>query len=103
MPVRRAPPWNPAPLLVASALLTACASGPQRASREEPRLDTETAHRLRHAALLGKGASALASGATRAACGEEGEVDGCGERITRAMLLSPRTGVPLSSLAWSHT
>ncbi|MCY1019693.1 hypothetical protein [Pyxidicoccus sp. MSG2] len=149
MPARRAPSWQPALLLVASALLAACASGPRRPRRprrEELRLDTETAHRLRHAALLGKGASALASGAaramgsnlaelvpdllgvlgsegavgeleerlwecarqaerkvngryfgnrapTRAECGEEVNVDGCGERITRAMLLGQQKHV----------
>lgn len=116
MPARRAPSWQPALLLAASALLAACASGPRR---EELRLDTETAHRLRHAALLGKGASALASGAARAmgsnlaewvpallgVLGSEGAVGELEERlwecarqaerkvITRAMLLGQQKHV----------
>lgn len=147
MPGHRALCWKPVLLLVASALLAACASGPQHPRREELRLDTETAHRLRHAAALGRSASALASGAsravvasmlaesvplllvllgsdnsvgeldrrlvecareaerevngryfgtrapTRAECGEEVEVDGCEERITRAMLLGQQKHV----------
>lgn len=117
-----------------------CASNPQRASRGDLRLDTETVSRIRHAAVLGQGASTVApaTGAvmastlgqsmplllalvqsdnavgelekrlvecarlaerqvnsahfgnrspTREECGEEVEVDGCAEPITRAMLL----------------
>lgn len=61
MPTR--PRWTPALLCVASVLLVACASGPQRSGHEDLRLDTETAGRLRHAAALGKGTAAR--GATR--------------------------------------
>jgi len=128
-------------LLVGSVLLAACASSSRHSERGDLRFDTETVGRLRHAAAMGKGASALASSAprtlaasllaesvpvllvllksdnavgeleeqlvncarqaerqvnasffgnrapTRRECGEEVEVDGCGARITRAMLL----------------
>ena len=127
-------------LFLASALLTACASGPQHAARRDLRLDSETAARLRHAAVVGEGAGSLAPvttqvvasqlvrlapllltvlksddamsdleerleecarraerevntslfgnrSPTRAECGEEVDVGGCGGRITRAMLL----------------
>jgi hypothetical protein len=140
MSARHAVRWSVARLVLASALLTACASSPQRAARGELRLDTEKAAILRHAATVGKGAGALAPAATRTVasslagaapflltllendnavgefeerlvecarqaerevnaaffgnrsptrqeCGEEVEVDGCGEPITRAMLL----------------
>jgi hypothetical protein len=128
--------------MVAGILLGACASGPRRAPRGDLRfVDTETAGRLRHAADVGRAASAAAPAATRTMaasilaesvpvlltllksdnavgeleerlvecailaerqvnaegfgnraptrqeCGEEVVVDGCGERITRAMLL----------------
>lgn len=53
--------WKPALLCVASVLLVACASSPQRARHDELRLDTETAGRLRHAAALGKAAVAPAA------------------------------------------
>ncbi len=129
--------------LVASALLMACASSAQQSGRGALRLDTETVGRLRHAAAVGRGASALAPAAsqvvashlarlvpvlltllesdnavgelgerleecarqaerrvnasyfggrapTRQECGEEVDVDGCGARITRAMLLGQR-------------
>lgn len=53
-------------LLVAGALLGACASSPHRAPHGDLRfVDTETAGRLRHAAAVGRGASSLAP-ATRA-------------------------------------
>ncbi len=53
-------------LWVASVVLAACASGPRRAAREELRLDTETAGKLRHAAAAGRAARAVAPSATRA-------------------------------------
>jgi hypothetical protein len=60
-PDHRVVRWKCVLLLVAGAVLGACARTPQRPSREELRfLDTETAGRLRHAAAVGKGASALA-------------------------------------------
>ena len=55
------PYWRPVLLCAASALLLACASSPQRSRREDLRLDTETAGRLRHAAALGKAAVAPAA------------------------------------------
>ncbi|WP_223759757.1 hypothetical protein [Myxococcus sp. RHSTA-1-4] len=130
--------------LVASVLLAACGSSPQRAPRGVLRfVDTETAGRLRHTAAVGRAASAAAPAATRVVasvlaqavpvlltllegdnavgeleerlvecarkaerqvnaayfgnrsptrqeCGEEVEVDRCGERITRAMVLGQR-------------
>lgn len=48
-------------LCVASALLVACASNPQRTRHEALRLDTETVGRLRHAAALGRAAAASAA------------------------------------------
>lgn len=140
MPAHRTAGWRYARLLLAGVLLTACASSPQRSSRRDLRLDTETVARLRHAAALGEEASTLAPTATRVVashlaqsvpllltllqsdnavgelekrlvecakqaewqvnsshfgnrsptreeCGEEVEVDGCAEPITRAMLL----------------
>lgn len=141
MSARQAVRWTFARLLLASALLSACASGPQRTARRELRfVDTETAGRLRHAATVSKGSGAVAPVATlvvastlvrtapllstilksdqivrelekrlvecarraerevnashfgnrsptRQECGEELDVDGCGARITRAMLL----------------
>jgi hypothetical protein len=62
MPARRTAPH----LLLASALLAACASNPQRSARGDLRLDTESAGRIRHAAAMSEGASALAPAATRA-------------------------------------
>ncbi len=140
MSVRHTVSWKRARLWLISVLLTACASSPQRSSRRDLRLDTETVARLRHAAAVGEGASTLAPAATRAVasqlaewvpllltllqddnavgelerrlvecarqaerqvnsshfgnrsptreeCGEEVEVDGCAQPITRAMLL----------------
>ncbi len=127
-------------LLLASVLLGACATGPERfgpPTRGELRLDTESVARLRHASVLGTPGTATATlttastlarvvpllltvlrsdekanelderlkdcarqaeqqvnfplfgnrEPTRQECGEELEVDGCGEPITRAMLL----------------
>lgn len=146
MPTRRIVRWTFARLFLASGLLAGCASGPQYSARRDFRLDTETAARLRHAAVVGEGASPLAPAATqvvassfaryvpllltllknheavsdfeerieecarraerqvnssffgnrsptRAECGEEVDVDGCGRRITRAMLLGQRKHV----------
>lgn len=140
MPTRRITGRKSAALWLFSALLAACASSPQRSSRRDLRLDTESVARLRHAAALGESASSLAPTATRVVasqlaqwvpmlltllqddnavgelerrlvecarqaeqqvnashfgyrsptreeCGEEVEVDGCAEPITRAMLL----------------
>lgn len=57
--------WTGARVLLASALLSACVSGPQRTARRELRfLDTETASRLRHAATVSEGSSAVAPVAT---------------------------------------
>jgi hypothetical protein len=58
--------WKFSCLLLASALLTACASNPGRPARRDLRLDTETVSRIRHAAALGETASSLAPTATRA-------------------------------------
>jgi hypothetical protein len=53
--------------LLASALLTACAGSPRRASRGEFRyVDTETAGRMRHAAAAGEAATAGAPAASGA-------------------------------------
>jgi hypothetical protein len=145
MPAQRRSCWKSVLLLVASALLGACASSPRRSPREDLRfMDTETAGRLRHAAAAGRAAGTLAPAATRAVvasvlaesvpvllvllksdnavgemearleecarqaerqvnalhfgdraptreeCGEEVEVEGCGERVTRAMVLGQR-------------
>jgi hypothetical protein len=134
-------------LCLASVLLVSCASGHPYSARGDLRLDSETAARLRHAAVVGRGASPLAAPAatqavashfaryaplllillksdeavsdleerlvecarqaerevnssffgnrapTRAECGEEVEVDGCGKSVTRAMLLGQRKHV----------
>jgi hypothetical protein len=53
--------WKPALLCLASVLLVACASSPQRARHEALRLDTETAGRIRHAAALGRASVAPAA------------------------------------------
>jgi hypothetical protein len=132
--------WKLTCLCLASAVLTACASGPRPGARRELRLDTETASQLKHAAAAAETASGVAVSTTRAVvsnlvrnapwmirlmdgedqvshleellvecaryaerkvngehfgdrsptrqeCGEEVEVDGCAEPITRAMLL----------------
>ncbi|HEX8706349.1 MAG TPA: hypothetical protein VF815_46370 [Myxococcaceae bacterium] len=63
MPAHRTERWRLASLCVATALLTACASSPQRSARRDLRLDTETASRLRHAAAAGETVSALAPAA----------------------------------------
>ncbi len=65
MPARRTALWKSARLWLASALLAACASSPQRSSRRDLRLDTETVARLRHAAAVSEEASTLAPAATR--------------------------------------
>ncbi len=52
-------------LILASAVLAACASGPKPTARRDLRLDTESAGKLRHAAAATEGASALAPAATR--------------------------------------
>ncbi|MCY1040145.1 hypothetical protein OV208_02340 [Corallococcus sp. bb12-1] len=54
-----------APLWVASALLAACASGPQRSSPGDYRLDTHTTAHVHHAAILAQ--QIAASAATRVA------------------------------------
>lgn len=145
MPARRGLCWKSVLLLGVGALLGACAGSPDRAPHGDLRfVDTETAGRMRHAAAVSRGASALAPAATRAVvasiladsvpillvllgsdnavgeleerlvecaikaerrintvffgdraptrkeCGEEVEVDGCGARITRAMVLGQR-------------
>jgi hypothetical protein len=128
-------------LVLGSVLLVSCASGHPYSGRGDLRLDSETAARLRHAAVMGRGASPLAvtqavasnfaryapllftvlkgdnevsdmeerlvecvrqaerevnssffgnRAPTRAECGEEVEVDGCGKSVTRAMLLGQR-------------
>jgi hypothetical protein len=66
MPARRTVRWTFARLFLASALLAGCASSPQRSARRDLRLDSETAARLRHAAVVGEGASPLAPAATQA-------------------------------------
>ncbi len=146
MPARRAPFWKLVLLWGASALSMACATSARHSERGALRLDTETVGRLRHAAAVGRGASALAPSAsrtvasllaelvpgllvllksdnavdelderlvecaiqaerrvnassfgnrapTRAECGEEVDVDGCGARVTRAMLLGQQKHV----------
>jgi hypothetical protein len=65
MSARRSVAWKHARMLLASALLAACASGPQRTGHRDLRLDTETVSRMRHAAALGEGASSVAPTATR--------------------------------------
>ncbi|ADO69842.1 conserved uncharacterized protein [Stigmatella aurantiaca DW4/3-1] len=60
MSARRSIRWKSTCLALLSALLAACASSPQRASRGDLRLDTETVSRIRHAAALGQGASTVA-------------------------------------------
>jgi hypothetical protein len=60
MPARRTVRGKAACLVMASALLAACASSSQHSSRRDMRLDTETAARLRHAAGLVEGAGTLA-------------------------------------------
>jgi hypothetical protein len=60
MPARRAVRWTFARLLLASAVLAGCASGPQRSARGDFRLDSATAARLRQAATLSKEVIALA-------------------------------------------
>ncbi|WP_309896339.1 hypothetical protein [Archangium sp.] len=146
MSARRTVHWTFIRLFLASALLTGCASGPQRSARRSFHLDSATAARLRAAATVSEGATALAPvvatqtvasslvvvapvlitllksdnavndfqarleecarlaerevnssffgnrSPTRAECGEEVDVDGCG-RITRAMLLGQRKHV----------
>ncbi len=134
--------WKFSCLLLASVLLTACASSPEPYDGRQLRrgLDTETVSRVRHAVPVGEAASSLTPVATRRVastlarlfpgitallesedqvgdfekalvecarqaerevnfrhfgnraptrqeCGEEVEVDGCPEPITRAMLL----------------
>jgi len=67
MPARRTVRCRRARLLLASALLSACASNSQHSGRRELRLDTETASSLRHAAAAaGEGASPLAPAAAPA-------------------------------------
>jgi len=67
MPARQTVRWQHARLLLASALLAACASTSPHSGRGELRLDTETAGRLRHATTAtGKGASSLAPAAAPA-------------------------------------
>jgi hypothetical protein len=61
-------------LLLASALLAACASTPQPSARRDLRLDTETAGRLRHAAAVGQRARSLAPAATRAMASQLAEL-----------------------------
>ncbi len=143
MPAHRTGRWC---LLVASAVLTACAGSPRQSTRKDLRLDTETVSRVRHAASVGnaaRGVGATASRAvasdlgwlapilltllenddkvsdfeeqlvdcarqaerkvnaehfgnrspTREECGEEVQVDGCVEPITRAMLLGQQKHV----------
>ncbi|HYI03126.1 hypothetical protein [Hyalangium sp.] len=66
MPARQTVRWKSACLLLASALLAACVSTPQRSERRDLRLDTETAGRIRHATgAAAKGARSLAPGASR--------------------------------------
>jgi hypothetical protein len=57
--------WHPASLVLACALLTACASRPQRPGRGDLRLDTESAGKVRHAAAIAKSARPAASVATQ--------------------------------------
>jgi hypothetical protein len=64
MTARRTVPSTLAHLLLTVALLTGCASSPQRSARRDLRfVDTETAGRLRHAAAVGEAASAVAPAA----------------------------------------
>jgi hypothetical protein len=65
MPAHWMARWKSSCLLLVSALLAACASGPQRSGRGELRLDTETVGRIRHAAALGEGATAVAPAASQ--------------------------------------
>ncbi len=75
MPARRACRWKTVLLGLASALLAAaCASGPQHSRREDLRLDTETAARLRHAAAVGRGAGAAAVPAGRVVASQLAEL-----------------------------
>jgi hypothetical protein len=64
MPPERTVLQKLAGLLMASALLAACASTPSPSSRRDLRLDTETAGRLRHAATAAKAARGLAPAAS---------------------------------------
>ncbi|WP_164013787.1 hypothetical protein [Pyxidicoccus trucidator] len=60
MPTRPSSRGKSVLLLLASALLAACAGSPHRAPHGELRfVDTETAGRLRHAAAVGRGAGGL--------------------------------------------
>ena len=65
MPIHRTVRWTFTRLFLASALLAGCASSSQYSARRDLRLDTETAARLRHAAVVGEGASPLAPAATQ--------------------------------------
>jgi hypothetical protein len=60
---RRTVRWHRVHLLLASALLVACASHPPRSGRGDLRLDTESAGKVRHAAIA-QGARPAASAAT---------------------------------------
>ncbi len=64
MASHRAAYWKWAPI-VASALLSACASSPRQSSRRDLRFDTETVSRIRHAASATKTVSGIAPTATR--------------------------------------
>jgi hypothetical protein len=56
--------WYLAPLCLACAILAACAT-PQRSSRRDLRLDSETAAKVTHASAVIEGGSSAASTATR--------------------------------------
>ncbi|SES89847.1 hypothetical protein SAMN05443639_101573 [Stigmatella erecta] len=64
-PVRM--PRTPAHLFLATSLLAACASTPQRTASKDLRLDTETVGRMRYAASVGKGAGSFGPVVTSAA------------------------------------
>ncbi len=57
---------HPAGLVLTCALLAACASGPQRSSRRDLRLDSESAAKITHASAIIEGGSAAASTSTAA-------------------------------------
>jgi hypothetical protein len=63
---RRTARWHSASLVLACALLTACANRPQRSGRGDLRLDTESVGKIRHAAAIAKSARPAASTATTA-------------------------------------
>ena len=69
---RRTVHWTLAHLWLACAVLAACAT-PQRSSRRDLRLDSETAAKVTHASAITEGASPMASTATAAVASTLGQ------------------------------